>query len=61
MFYFAGHGFQFNGENYLVPIEAKIEDEVGVQYETTRLNDVVTALNYARGVKIMPRRSALRA
>lgn len=53
MFYFAGHGFQFNGENYLVPVEAKIEDEVGVQYETTRLNDVVTALNYARGVKIM--------
>jgi hypothetical protein len=36
-----------------VPIEAKIEDEVGVQYETTRLADVVTALNYARGVKIM--------
>jgi hypothetical protein len=53
MFYFAGHGFQFNGENYLVPVEAKVEDEVGVQYETTRLNDVVTALNYARGVKIM--------
>lgn len=53
MFYFAGHGFQFNGENYLVPVEAKIEDEVGVQYETTRLNDVVTALNFAKGVKIM--------
>ncbi|MFJ5370776.1 caspase family protein, partial [Bosea sp. CER48] len=53
MFYFAGHGFQFNGENYLVPVEAKIEDEVGVQYETTRLADVVTALNFAKGVKIM--------
>lgn len=53
MFYFAGHGFQFNGENYLVPIEAKIEDEAGVQYETTRLNDVITALNFAKGVKIM--------
>lgn len=53
MFYFAGHGFQFNGENYLVPVEAKVEDEVGVQYETTRLNDVVTALSYAKGVKIM--------
>ncbi|MCV9940736.1 caspase family protein [Boseaceae bacterium BT-24-1] len=53
MFYFAGHGFQFNGENYLVPVEARIEDEAGVQYETTRLNDVVTALNFAKGVKIM--------
>lgn len=53
MFYFAGHGFQFNGENYLVPIEARVDDEVSVQYETTRLADVVTALNFAKGVKIM--------
>lgn len=53
MFYYAGHGFQFNGENYLVPIEARVDDEVSVQYETTRLNDVLTALNFAKGVKIM--------
>lgn len=53
MFYYAGHGFQFNGENYLVPIEARVEDEISVQYETTRLNDVMTALNFSKGVKIM--------
>jgi hypothetical protein len=53
MFYYAGHGFQYNGENYLVPVEARVDDEVSVQYETTRLNDVLTALNYAKGVKIM--------
>lgn len=53
MFYYAGHGLQFNGENYLVPIEARVDDEVSVQYETTRLNDVVTALGFAKGVKIM--------
>ncbi|PTM42537.1 caspase family protein [Bosea sp. 124] len=53
MFYYAGHGFQFNGENYLVPVEARVEDEISVQYETTRLNDVMTALNFSKGVKIM--------
>jgi hypothetical protein len=53
MFYYAGHGLQFNGENYLVPVEARVDDEVSVQYETTRLNDVVTALGFAKGVKIM--------
>ena len=53
MFYYAGHGLQFNGENYLVPVEARVEDEISVQYETTRLNDVVTALNFSKGVKIM--------
>jgi hypothetical protein len=53
MFYYAGHGLQFNGENYLVPVEARVDDEVSVQYETTRLADVVTALSFAKGVKIM--------
>lgn len=53
MFYYAGHGFQFNGENYLVPVEARVDDEISVQYETTRLNDVITALGFAKGVKIM--------
>lgn len=53
MFYYAGHGFQFNGENYLVPVEARVDDEIAVQYETTRLNDVITALGFAKGVKIM--------
>lgn len=53
MFYYAGHGLQFNGENFLVPVEARVEDEIGVQYETTRLNDVLTALNFSKGVKIM--------
>ncbi|MFC5419309.1 MAG: hypothetical protein DI537_18720 [Stutzerimonas stutzeri] len=53
MFYYAGHGFQFNGENFLVPVEAKIDDEVSVQYETLKLSEVTTALGFAKGVKIM--------
>ncbi|RXT57513.1 hypothetical protein B6S44_03600 [Bosea sp. Tri-44] len=53
MFYYAGHGFQFNGENFLVPVEAKIDDEVSVQYETVKLSEVTTALSFAKGVKIM--------
>ncbi|MDU0343013.1 caspase family protein [Bosea rubneri] len=53
MFYYAGHGFQFNGENFLVPVEARIDDEVSVQYETLKLSEVITALGFAKGVKIM--------
>lgn len=53
MFYYAGHGFQFNGENFLVPVEAKIDDEISVQYETVKLSEVTTALGFAKGVKIM--------
>lgn len=34
LFYFAGHGIQVNGENYLVPIGSRINREQDVQHET---------------------------
>ena len=33
LFYFAGHGMQVDGRNYLIPIGAKIESESDVKYE----------------------------
>ena len=33
LFYFAGHGMQVDGRNYLIPIDAKIESESDVKYE----------------------------
>ena len=33
LFYFAGHGMQVEGRNYLIPVEAKIESESDVKYE----------------------------
>jgi len=33
LFYFAGHGMQVNGRNYLIPINARIETESDVKYE----------------------------
>ena len=32
-FFFAGHGIQVNGENYLIPIDANINDESAVKYK----------------------------
>jgi hypothetical protein len=42
--YFAGHGLQIEGENYLVPVDAKIEREADVAIEAVRLADVMAAL-----------------
>jgi hypothetical protein len=42
--YFAGHGLQIEGENYLVPVDAKIERESDVAIEAVRLADVMSAL-----------------
>jgi hypothetical protein len=33
LFYFAGHGIQVKGINYLIPVDAKIETESDVEYE----------------------------
>jgi len=53
LFYYAGHGIQHRGVNYLMPIDARLEDEFSVNYELTRIEDVLFALSAARGVKIV--------
>jgi len=53
LFYYAGHGLQYRGTNYLMPVDAHLEDEVSVNYELTRIEDVTFALSSARDVKIV--------
>ena len=51
--YYAGHGIQYQGLNYLMPVDARLEDKYSVNYELTRTDDVLFALSNARGVKIL--------
>ena len=44
LIYYAGHGLQVEGENYLVPVDANIKRESDVAIEAVRLNDLMTAL-----------------
>jgi hypothetical protein len=53
LFYYAGHAMQYNGINYLVPTDARLEDEFSVNFEVTRLDDVLESLARTRGVKIL--------
>ena len=53
VFFYAGHGMQFRGRNYLVPVDAELLDEVSVRYETTAVDDVKDALRASSGVKIL--------
>ena len=46
LFYYAGHGMALNGENYLVPVQAHIENELDLRYETLALSDVRDALDF---------------
>jgi uncharacterized caspase-like protein len=53
LFYYAGHGMQHQGLNYIVPVDARLDDEFNVRFELTRLDDVLLGLEQARGVKIL--------
>jgi formylglycine-generating enzyme required for sulfatase activity len=48
LFYYAGHGLQVDGSNYLVPVEAEIPEEDEVQYQTVPLALVLTKMTTAK-------------
>lgn len=40
LFFYAGHGLQVGGQNYLVPIDAKISSLTALEFETIKLNQI---------------------
>jgi hypothetical protein len=53
VFYFAGHGIEFGGENYLLPIDAKLRRESEAQKQAIKLSTVITAASYGRQLKVV--------
>jgi hypothetical protein len=49
LFYYAGHGMQANGENYLVPVDAAIEGPADVPVETVGVQEVLGQMKDAGG------------
>lgn len=47
-FYYAGHGVQSHGENYLIPVEANIVSEPDVDFEGVGLSYLLQSLAVAR-------------
>jgi hypothetical protein len=42
--FYAGHGVQIDGENYLVPVDVNLARELDVPLQSVRLNDLMNAL-----------------
>src|SRR6266852_722531 len=53
LFFFAGHAMQHQGRNYLMPIDAELEDEISLPYQMVSFDAVNFALDRAKGVKII--------
>ncbi|HQK79199.1 MAG TPA: caspase family protein, partial [Syntrophales bacterium] len=54
LFFYAGHGLQVNGVNYLVPIGAKINRESDIKYETMDAGKILDEMaNANNGLNIV--------
>jgi uncharacterized caspase-like protein len=42
--YYAGHGLQVDGENFLLPIDVSAQHEADIPLQGVRLNDLLNAL-----------------
>ncbi len=48
IFFYAGHGLQVAGQNYLVPIDAKLAKERDLEFEAVRLDFVLKQMELGR-------------
>ena len=53
VFYYAGHGLQVDGRNYMVPVEAKLSDEADLPFQLVALDIVLQRLAHHRITNIV--------
>jgi TPR repeat protein len=51
--YYAGHGIEVAGENYLVPVDAKLARDRDLEYEAVTLASVLDAVSEAHKLKLV--------
>jgi uncharacterized caspase-like protein len=51
--YFAGHGLEVGGTNYLIPTDARVETDRDVQLEAISLDQVMAAVEGARKLRLI--------
>lgn len=53
LFYYAGHGFQIDGRNYLVPVDAHLESRADIERWTIPLDGITEGLEAAPGIHLV--------
>jgi uncharacterized caspase-like protein len=53
LFFFAGHGLQLAGQNYLIPVDAKLESAVALDFETVSVSVVQRAMESATDTNLL--------
>ncbi|KYG97476.1 caspase family protein [Bradyrhizobium sp. DOA1] len=53
VFYYAGHGFEIGGVNYLVPVDAKLAADKDAETQAVALEQVIAAVGAARKMRLV--------
>ena len=53
LFFYAGHALQYQGNNFLMPIDARLEDEIDLRRNMVSDEQIRAALERSTGVRIM--------
>ncbi len=51
--YFAGHGIEVGGVNYLIPVDARLETDRDLQFEAVALDQVLGSVEAARKLRLV--------
>jgi tetratricopeptide (TPR) repeat protein len=51
--YYAGHGIEVDGKNYMIPIDAKLAIDTDVTFEGVALDQVMTSVNQAKKLRLV--------
>lgn len=51
--YFAGHGMEIDGRNFLIPTDAELKQDVDVEFETISLEDIMRSVRGAKGLRMV--------
>lgn len=51
--FYAGHGIELNGRNFLIPVDSEMKSEASAQFETVSLDQVLSTVRAARTLGIV--------
>jgi uncharacterized caspase-like protein len=53
LFFYAGHGLQVNGENYIAPVDARLGSVIDLDFEAVPMNLILSAMERATPVNLI--------
>lgn len=51
--YYAGHGVEVQGENFLIPVDANVTSNIDIQRQSISLKDLLAAVDKARKMRVI--------